>query len=60
MRKNSGLRIRIEKEHRAAFVQACRREGRTASDVIRDFVISYIGYEAKKHQPDLFNTNLNL
>lgn len=39
--KNSGMRIRVEKELRDAFVQACRTQDRHASDVLRDFMRAF-------------------
>ena len=39
--KNSGMRIRVEKELRNAFVQACRAQDRTAAEVLRDFMLAF-------------------
>lgn len=39
--KDSGMRIRVEKELREAFVQACRAQDRAASDVLRDFMRAF-------------------
>lgn len=39
--KDSGLRIRVEKNLREAFVQACRAQDRHASDVLRDFMRAF-------------------
>lgn len=39
--KNSGMHIRVEKELRAAFVQACRAQDLHASDVLRDFMRTF-------------------
>ena len=36
--KDCGMRIRIEKELREAFVQACHAQERAASDVLREFM----------------------
>jgi hypothetical protein len=36
--KDSGMRIRVEKELRDAFVLACRAQDRAAADVLRDFM----------------------
>lgn len=41
MSKDAGMRIRVEKELREAFVQACRAQDRPASDVLRDFMRSF-------------------
>lgn len=39
--KDSGVRIRVEKELREAFVRACRAQDRSASEVLRDFMRSF-------------------
>lgn len=39
--KDSGMRIRVEKELREAFVQACRAQDRAAADVLRDFMRTF-------------------
>ncbi len=39
--KDSGMRIRVEKELRETFVQACRAQDRAASDVLRDFMRAF-------------------
>jgi len=51
--KDCGMRIRLEKELREAFVGACRAQSLGASDVLRDFMRAY----ADRHhqgQADLF------
>jgi len=40
-KKDAGLRIRVERGLREAFVDACRAEDRHASDVLRDFMRHY-------------------
>lgn len=39
--KDSGMRIRVEKDLREAFVQACRAQDRAAADVLRDFMRAF-------------------
>lgn len=46
--KDSGLRIRIERELRDAFVQACQAQGLGASEVLRDFMRTF----AAKHSSE--------
>ena len=46
--KDSGMRIRIEREWRDAFVQACGAQGLVASEVLRDFMRSF----ATKHSSE--------
>jgi len=40
--KDVGIRIRVEKELREAFVGACRSEDRRASQVLREFMQAYV------------------
>ncbi len=54
MAKDAGLRIRVEKDLRQAFVQACKNEGTSASDVIRNYMQSYVDYDVTQRQPDFF------
>lgn len=51
--KDSGMRIRVEKDLREAFVQACRAQDRAAADVLRDFMRSFTEKQLKG-QADLF------
>lgn len=50
--KDSGMRIRVEKELRDAFVQACRAQERSAADVLRDFMRAFT--EKQQGQAVLF------
>ncbi|WP_281404912.1 hypothetical protein [Mesorhizobium sp. GR13] len=40
--KDSGLRIRIERDLREKFLAVCREQDRPAAQVIREFMKSYI------------------
>jgi hypothetical protein len=51
--KDAGLRIRVERELREAFVMACAADKRNASDVLREFMWAYA-----KRNPDGKQTNL--
>ncbi len=51
--KDSGMRIRVEKELREAFVQACRAQDRAAADVLRDFMRTFTSKQ-QRGQADLF------
>lgn len=51
--KDSGMRIRVEKELRDAFVQACRAQERAAADVLRDFMRAFTEKQ-QQGQADLF------
>lgn len=39
--KDSGMRIRVERELREAFVRACRAQDRPASEVLRNFMRAF-------------------
>lgn len=51
--KDSGMRIRVERELRDAFVQACRAQDMKAADVLRDFMRAFTEQQYKAHA-DLF------
>lgn len=53
MLKNSGMRIRVEKDLREAFVKACRAQDRHAADVLRDFMRTFTEKQLQG-QADLF------
>lgn len=55
MKKDTGLRIRVERELRAAFLEACRQEGKTAAQVLRDYMRKYANYDDSERQGELFN-----
>ena len=46
--KDSGMRIRVERELREAFVQACQSQGLIAAEVLRDFMRGF----AAKHSTE--------
>lgn len=46
--KDSGMRIRVERELRDAFVQACQSQGLIAAEVLRDFMRGF----AAKHSTE--------
>lgn len=48
MQKDSGLRIRVERELRDHFLEVCRLEDRPAAQVIREFMRKYVA-EHKSH-----------
>lgn len=39
--KDAAIRIRVERELRASFLEACRATERQASDVLREFMQAY-------------------
>ena len=46
--KDSGLRIRVERELREKFLEICRQQDKPAAQVIREFMREYIG----EHETD--------
>lgn len=52
--KNSGLRVRVEKELREEFVGTCRLQGKAAAEVLRDFMRAYVARERGGRQASLF------
>lgn len=41
--KDSGFRIRVERELREKFLAACRKQDRPAAQVLREFMRIYVG-----------------
>ena len=54
--KDSGLRVRVEKELREEFVGTCRLQGKPAAEVLRDFMRAYVARERGGRQASLFTT----
>ena len=54
--KNSGLRVRVERDLREEFVATCRADGRTAAQVLRDCMWQFVE-RAKAGQQDLFQSS---
>ncbi len=42
MTKDSGLRIRVQRDLRDSFVEVCRAQDKPAAQVIREFMRSYV------------------
>jgi len=53
--KDAAFRIRVEKELRDEFVELCRRGGRPAAQVIREFMREYVEQRRQTMQTDLFS-----
>lgn len=47
MSKDSGLRIRVERELREKFLELCRAQDRPAAQVLREFMRTYVA----EHEP---------
>jgi hypothetical protein len=52
--KDAGLRLRVEKELRQEFVEACRASGKPAAQVLRDFMREFVIRERVATQGTLF------
>lgn len=55
--KNTGFRIRIEKELRDEFVGVCHAQDKPAAQVLRDFIRTYIETHRGSLQHSLFDDN---
>ena len=53
--KDAGLRIRVERELREAFLEVCRAQDRPAAQVVRDFMRQYIAEHQSQSQGSLFS-----
>lgn len=54
MTKDAGLRIRVERQTRDEFVAICRSENRLASEVLREFMRTYVESRIDARQGNLF------
>ncbi len=52
--KDAGLRLRVEREIRQEFVEVCRAEGKTAAQVLREYMRDYIARNRAAMQRELF------
>ena len=52
MNKDTGMRIRVERELREEFLDICRAEDRPAAQVLREFMRNYV----QKHRAALPDT----
>jgi hypothetical protein len=46
--KDVGLRIRVQRDLREEFLEACRKQDKSAAQVLREFMREYVS----AHQPD--------
>jgi hypothetical protein len=49
MTKDSGLRIRVQRDLRDSFLEVCRAQDKPAAQVIREFMRDYVA----RHEPEL-------
>lgn len=52
--KDAGLRLRVEKELRQEFIEACRATGKPAAQVLREFMRDFVTRERVMAQRPLF------
>ena len=52
--KDVGLRIRVERDLRDEFLEACRLQDRPAAQVLREFMRRYVAEHKAEAQPSLF------
>jgi hypothetical protein len=52
--KDAGLRLRVERELRQEFVEACRASGKPAAQVLREFMRDFVTRERVMIQRPLF------
>lgn len=57
--KDAGLRLRVEKELRQEFVEACRASGKPAAQVLREFMRDFVAREREMVQGTLFDERRN-
>jgi hypothetical protein len=49
--KDVGLRIRVQRELREEFLEACRAEDKPAAQVLREFMRAYIDSKDERVRP---------
>jgi len=52
--KSAGLRVRVERNLRVEFLEACKASGRVAAEVLREFMREYVERSRVSAQQDLF------
>ena len=57
--KDAGLRLRVEREIRQEFVEMCRAEGKTAAQVLREYMRDYITRNRAAAQQELFTGSVS-
>jgi len=58
MKKDSGLRIRVENQLRESFLLVCKKNDLTAAQVLRTFMRAYIKQHSLVKQSDLFQGDI--
>lgn len=52
MTKDSGLRIRVQRELRERFIEVCRAQDKPAAQVIREFMRAYVNRHENAQTPE--------
>tara|TARA_R110002167_G_scaffold336278_2_gene543631 strand:- start:611 stop:787 length:177 start_codon:yes stop_codon:yes gene_type:complete len=52
--KDSGLRIRVERDLRERFLEICRQQDRPAAQVLREFMRTYISQHEADNRNDKY------
>lgn len=51
--KDAGLRIRVQRELRESFIEACKAQDKPAAQVLREFMRDYVAKRAEKEKDHL-------
>ncbi len=51
--KDAGLRIRVQRELRDSFMEACKAQDKPAAQVLREFMRDYVRQQAQTKTDDL-------
>jgi len=57
--KDSGLRLRVERDLRQEFIETCRAEGKVAAQVLREYMRDYVARNKAAAQRELFDRIAN-
>jgi len=54
--KDTGLRIRVDRQLRQDFIEACRAQDKPAAQVLREFMRDYVRKHRHEVQQELFDS----
>lgn len=54
-KKDVAFKIRVERDLRDQFIEACREHEISAAQVIRDYMKNYVSFNESWRQPSLFD-----
>lgn len=55
--KDAGLRIRVQRELRESFIEACKAQDKPAAQVLREFMRAYVERKSKAQSESANNEN---